>query len=144
MARPHMAPTQPVAPVSTTPVSLRKRPVALSVSYDTSLSPEEETAYQTWAVANGRERDTEDYDMRGAWKEGVGQAANGHFPDTYKKPNHPTFSVESKYATPDAGRWEGDTFIAGPANLRNRTADELRAYFAEREPGVVLVLPATK
>ncbi len=40
---------------------------------------------------------------------------NGHWPDTFKKPNHPTFSVESQYAKgPDAakaGRWQGETFI---------------------------------
>jgi hypothetical protein len=35
-----------------------------------------------------------------------------HFPDTYKLPNHPTFSNESIYSTPEntGGSWEGETF----------------------------------
>ena len=45
--------------------------------------------------------------MRGAWANTT-QAANGHWPDTYKKPNYPTFSNESKYATEDipGGEWQ--------------------------------------
>jgi hypothetical protein len=53
--------------------------------------------------------------LRGAFKAGLRPSANGHWPDTYKKPNHPTFSVESQYATgadrAKAGHWDGDTYI---------------------------------
>lgn len=94
----------------------------------TYLSPKEENDFLAWVGdmrLAGRihpEDDFSDYDMRGYWKEtgGVGDADyEVHFPDTYKRPNHPTFSVESKYAQGEfkekygdkAGHWEGDEFI---------------------------------
>jgi hypothetical protein len=51
--------------------------------------------------------------MRGYWKANPGGKpdSRGHFPDTFKLPNHPTFSAESKYATPGAPRWTGDKLI---------------------------------
>lgn len=68
-----------------------------SDKFNTQLTEDEEKQYQAWAKKIGHERDVYDYDLRGAWKAGAVQAENGHFPDTFKKPNHPTFSVESKY-----------------------------------------------
>jgi hypothetical protein len=51
------------------------------------------------------------YDLQGAWKDiKAGKLKfdpqTGHLPDTYKKPNHITFSNESKYS-------DGKTFIGG-------------------------------
>lgn len=117
--------------------------------YNTPLTPAEEQAYQAWAIANKRTKDTYDYDMRGAWKAGISQAGNGHYPDTYKKPNHPTFSAESQYANPatmPGGVWGEDgqghtTFTPSPFNLTNMTRDELLNYFRLREPGARLALP---
>ena len=61
------------------------------------------------------------YDYRGAFLAGVEPGTDGHYPDTFKQPGHPTFSVESKYATgknaPMAGRWKGERFI--PAKKRS-------------------------
>lgn len=39
---------------------------------------------------------------------------DNHFPDTYKRPNHETFSNESLYSVPEntGGRWAGDIFIS--------------------------------
>lgn len=94
----------------------------------TQLSPEEENQFMAWA---GEMRlagkihpqdDFSDYDMRGYWKETGGKGTadkDSHFPDTYKRPNHPTFSVESKYAQGKykakygsmAGSWDGDNFL---------------------------------
>ena len=53
-----------------------------------------------------------DYDLYGAFRAGV-VPTNQHFPDTFKLPNHPTFSIESVYWRPGmpAGRWEGEKFI---------------------------------
>lgn len=82
--------------------------------YDTQLSPDEEKNFQDWKNIMAPKDSGEDYDFRGAFEEGVIPAANGHWPDTYKKPNHPTFSNESIYAKdhPDlAGHWQGDTYI---------------------------------
>ena len=118
-----------------------------SDQFNTTLAPEEEALFQVWAEKAGRARDVYDYDLRGAWKDNATKAMKGHLPDTYKKPNHPTFSQESVYAKTVGGagswrkkgsRWE---FIAGPANIQNMGVDGLRIYFKEVEPDVVLVLP---
>lgn len=120
----------------------------------THLSPEDEAAYQKWAqeksAARGFNVDSPDYDMRGYWKEhGQGATPQGdeHYPDTYKLPNHPTFSVESKYSTPEnpGGQWvqtgDGKTmFIAGPANVANGI-EKTRAYLQNNDPDVQLVVP---
>ena len=88
-----------------------------SALYDTRLSPAEEGAYQQWKSQYAPNDSGEDYDLRGAFKAGLTPDANtGHFPDTFKKPNHPTFSRESQYATGEnlqrAGTWDGDRFIS--------------------------------
>jgi hypothetical protein len=83
--------------------------------YNTPLSVNEERHFQTWKGKFAPRDSGADYDLRGAFKAGLRPAANGHWPDTYKKPNHPTFSVESQYAKgadrAKAGSWNGDTFI---------------------------------
>ncbi|WP_066807148.1 hypothetical protein [Sphingomonas asaccharolytica] len=117
--------------------------------FNTSLSPEDEKKFEAWAKANGRTADVADYDLRGAWKDNAKEAENGHLPDTYKKPNHPTFSDESKYSNPTngvGGKWEQDAkgkwaYYPSDANLKNMSADELRAYFAKEEPDASLVMP---
>jgi len=41
------------------------------------------------------------YDYYEAYKAGIDRdPITGHFPDTFKLPGHPTFSVESKYYKP--------------------------------------------
>ena len=84
-------------------------------TYDTQLSPEQEQAYQAWKLQNAPRDSGADYDLRGAFQAGAGpDAASGHFPDTFKKPNHPTFSNQSQYAAarPDlAGFWQGDNYV---------------------------------
>lgn len=90
--------------------------------YNTKLTDEEEAQYQRWAKSIGHERDVYDYDLRGAWKAGAEQAENGHFPDTFKKPNHHTFSNESQYhngTTRIGGHWEvrnGENIFVGANN----------------------------
>lgn len=92
--------------------------------YDTTLSAADETEFTMWFNQQKREGKIQsddigqDYDFRGYWADiaskGQDATANSHFPDTYKKPNHPTFSTESKYATGEnlmyAGVWNGDKF----------------------------------
>lgn len=95
--------------------------------FETYLNPNEEIAFMNW-FQNAKKAGViyqndsgQDYDFRGYWKDKVvGQSGLGpsssatHFPDTYKKPNHPTFSKESIYAQGEyaqyAGTWTGDTF----------------------------------
>lgn len=120
--------------------------------YNTKLTPQEELLFNQWASANGRTGDSEDYDMRGAWKElvagSIKQASNGHFPDTYKKPNHPTFSDQSKYHGVDnqyGGKWietpQGTTFQVGPTQEQLWKPEDLQNYFKKREPDIQLSYP---
>jgi hypothetical protein len=116
--------------------------------YNTALSPAEEALFQAWAAKAGRLGDTRDYDLRGAWKANAHAAANGHLPDTYKKPNHPTFSSESIYNGINGalgGKWtqQGSRWIfqATPYNVQNMGPDALHLYFRHVEPDSLLVLP---
>jgi len=123
--------------------------------YNTQLTPDEELAFKMWltdlGAKNGRDvsRDMYDYDLRGAFKANAGQEDNGHFPDTFKKPNHPTFSSESQYSGVDGltgGEWIKDrsgkwSFKASPSQLQFHSPAELRDYFKTREPDSLLILP---
>lgn len=93
------------------------------MAYDTQLTGNEEADFYKWKQQYAPNDSGLDYDLRGAFKAGIKpNPKTGHWPDTYKKPNHPTFSVESKYAkdAPDkAGKWSGETYI--PAKAMSRT-----------------------
>ncbi len=126
----------------------RNEPVDPSSQYNTKLTDAEEKQFQEWAAKNNRTKDTEDYDLRGFWKNKEDFADNGHGSDRYKKPNHPTFSDQSQYSTANnrGGKWTEDangkvTFTPSEANLKNMSADQLQRYFDKYEPGVTLNLP---
>ena len=82
-------------------------------NYETYLSPEQEPAFQTWKALNAKDDSGADYDLHGAFEAGVKpDPKTGHWPDTFKKPNHPTFSDQSQYAEyGKPGSWDGDTYI---------------------------------
>lgn len=118
-------------------------------TYDTKLNSSDEVMYDTWRrkLPEGQQS-AQDYDLRGAWQAGLGRAGNGHFPDTYKKPNHPTFNNESVYSTPEhqGGQWAGTdggpwTFWASPENVRNMPVLQLQDYFRRVEPDSNVVFP---
>lgn len=102
-------------PQSTVPVSQAPPAAPPLGQFDTKLTPQEETKFQDWKAKYAPKDSGADYDLRGAFKAGLTpDPTTGHWPDTFKKPNHPTFSDQSQYApyAPDkAGRWEGDTYI---------------------------------
>jgi len=83
--------------------------------FDTRLNKEEEQAFQDWKTKYAPDDSGQDYDLRGAFKAGLTpNPETGHWPDTFKKPNHPTFSDQSIYAqaAPQlAGHWQGDRYI---------------------------------
>lgn len=82
--------------------------------YNTTLSDVDEATFQIWKRQNMPQDSGVDYDQRGAYQAQLEQQANGHWQDAFKKPNHPTFSDQSRYAVqqPDlAGHWNGDQFI---------------------------------
>lgn len=126
--------------------------------YNTELNAKDEAAYADWIKAQTAKlkrdvsKDEIDYDMRGAWKEGAAQSENGHFPDTYKKPNHPTFSEESKYhgvedengIKHEGGRWILDkdgnpvAFKQSSTNQTHWPEWAIKDYLDKVEPGVKL------
>lgn len=94
--------------------------------YTTPLKPDEEKQFLGWVQQNkvpfDPKEDKPDYDMRGFWKalqakdpratQGVDPYDKKmHFPDTWKTPNHKTFSNESIYALPTAPKWVGNRFL---------------------------------
>jgi hypothetical protein len=105
-------------------------------SYRTPLSPAEEQMFQAWVKQNNvpyRDEPDADYDMRGYYNDIVAKGKEAtvtgpdgapHYPDTYKTPYHETFSNESKYAPPDAPRWDGNVLV----DNRGRT-------LVDEEPG---------
>jgi hypothetical protein len=122
----------------------------LADPFDTRLSPEEAERYSRWVQETSQKMnrdvsmDNEDYDLRGLYKAQGGFGENGHAPDTFKKPNHPTFSDQSQYHSDSlqGGHWdqvEGrDRFTPGPTNLKYYSPDQLREYFKRAEPDVIL------
>ncbi len=113
--------------------------------YETQLTPQEEIAFQQWK-AKVAPRDTgEDYDLRGAFKASQGTDARGHMTDQFKKPNHPSFSTESQYSTPDnpGGQWinrdNNKFFVPSAANLTGRSFEDLQGYFNKVEPEITLM-----
>lgn len=113
--------------------------------YNTQLSPDEEAAFTQQFPST----DSFDYDMRGAYKAGATKDPSGHLPDTFKKPNHITFSDQSQYHGKDGnagGQWlplpdNKWSFTPGPTNLQNYGPNELTDYFNRVEPGNQLILP---
>lgn len=129
-------------------------PLDYTNRYNTALTPDQEQAYQQWlqlqSALNRRDmsRDTYDYDMRGAFLGGAARSENAHYPDTFKKPNHPSFSTGSQYNAVDGnqgGVWTqiptGWTFQPGPTNLQMHGVQGLQDYFGRAEPNTQLILP---
>lgn len=99
--------------------SLAKQENGGVISYNPNLA-EKDRNFQKWYSANTLEgqknipfSDKLDYDYYSFYRnKGEGNIEN-HFPDTYKRPIHQTFSNESIYSTPEntGGSWKGDVFI---------------------------------
>ncbi len=128
-------------------------PPDMTDQYNTQLSPDEEPAYQQWKASLPENLQNENnYDLRGAFKANAEKSANDHLPDDFKKPNHPTFSTQSKYHGVDGyegGEWQsnGDdrwTFKASPTNVQMHGRAGLQSYFGRVEPGNMLSLPEQK
>lgn len=116
--------------------------------FGSRLPAPKEREYQIWRSSLPAQLQNEqDYDLRGAFLSNAAAAANGHLPDTYKLPNHMTFSNESMYSTPQepGGNWQEDngrwSFWASPTNLAKHSAADLAAYFRQYEPDASLILP---
>lgn len=93
--------------------------------------------------------DEQEYDLEGYFNElkATPIDGGGHLPDAFKKPNHPTFSDQSKYHVPviqQGGNWDGNTFTPSDHNLKNMRRDHLQSYFNEVESPEALNLPEDK
>lgn len=93
----------------------------------TTLAPQEEAQYRAWMSKIGHTAEAgynvssdfsgTDYDYRGFFKKNgpVDVSAGAHLTDEFKLPNHPTFSVESRYAVgvarAKAGSWDGEKYV---------------------------------
>lgn len=129
--------------------------------YNTAIPADKQAAFDAWfkqqAARKAAERklpsydfgqERNDYDINGFFLSGQHPAENGHGPDTFKKPNHPTFSNESQYSGRNGelgGKWETvngqSRFTPSATNLKYHSQEELKEYFRTREPGVWLMLP---
>lgn len=119
-------------------------PLDYSTYYNTPIPKEKQAGYQQFikdfAVKNGGrnlENDKYDYDVNGLYLSGDPQAANGHFTDKFKKPNHPTFSDESQYNGHEGnigGHWGSNQFQVSPTNLKFRNQNQINDYFKQTEP----------
>lgn len=143
-------------------------------AFNTPLEGDKASMYNQWTSEqlgkSGRDlsKDTYNYDMQGYFagtRAPVGGnmdvTPDSHFPDTYKKPSHPTFSNESKYhgivtgdlpvrgqKPTEGGQWDkmedgSYSFTPGRTNLRYHTPQELIDYFKKHEPGNTLILPGS-
>lgn len=112
--------------------------------YNTPLNPLEEMLFRQSPLAG----DDWNYDARGAWLESQVypiQYANGHYPDRYKKPNHPTFSDESIYH--GVNDWYGGSWIKTqdgfqgyrPGITNVYPLEDLQRYMLREEPAVILL-----
>lgn len=118
--------------------------------YDTPIPNDQLYAYSQWLKEQGQNAqrpvglDQQDYDIQGMFMDG-GTFNQGHGLDTYKKPNHPTFSDQSKYngiLGLLGGQWnDSGSFKPGETNLQNHTPMQLYNYFQKQEPDVMLSSP---
>lgn len=108
--------------------------------------------YQDWlkykSNLEGRDisQDEQDYDLEGYFNSlNSTPIEGGHLPDDFKKPNHPTFSNQSKYHIPviqQGGEWnEEGQFTPSDLNLKNMRKDRLQQYFNQVENPESLNLP---
>lgn len=93
-----------------------------------------------------------DYNTKDAYLAGLTPDERGHLPDTFKMPNHITYSDESVYSqhpeAPPPGKWRQGSdgkwvFWASPTNVQNAGGlTKLQQYFREKEPDATLIFPS--
>lgn len=102
-------------------------------TFNTHLPTNQESAYTQWKAQYAPRDSGQDYDLRGAFKAGLKPDTTGHWPDTFKKPGHPTFSDESKYARfGNPGHWQGDTYT--PGTPQSTTGQSPQYGFSPQQP----------
>lgn len=122
--------------------------------YNSVVDPKSAADFEAWksGLPADMDKSGKDYDLAGAFNAGLTPEADGHLPDTYKKPNHPTFSNESVYSGKEdgvGGKWSKDeagkwTFEASPDQLKINKPDDIKSYFSTKERDSRLLLPAAE
>ena len=115
----------------------RAQAIAQALIASMTLPADDRQGYQTWSLMNNVPQ-SNDYDMPGfyaALMSGDPRAASAinpndrqmHFPDTWKRPNHPSFSTESMYynpaTMPNTPSWVGGDLPGGGASWALRRPD---------------------
>ena len=130
-------------------------------NFNTILTKPNEKRFQAW-IRGGKKKygvdlskDLDSYDLRGFWKSGgykdeAFRKREGHAPDTYKKPNHPTFSEESIYSGQPGplgvrffgGKWLSESEFKPSKEMLSFThpLDWYKDYMKKEGEGVKLVL----
>ena len=111
----------------------------LKKAFNPNIS-KEDVGFQDWYVKNTLEGqnnipydDKQSYDYYSFYRNNEHKNPNyniaNHFPDTYKRPSHPTFSNESIYSTPEnpGGQWNGETFNSkGKFQYKNQWLEQYK------------------
>jgi hypothetical protein len=117
----NMIPTNSYAPVMACGGKIKKANGG-PLAFNNSLAIKD-NEFQNWYKKNTLEGKNKipysedlNYDYYSFYKNGDYNNSDynidNHFPDTYKRPQHPTFSNESIYSTPEnpGGEWKGEKF----------------------------------
>jgi hypothetical protein len=111
--------------------------------YNTELTKEEQKDFDKWVAKESKQQgrdiimDKGAYDIQGFWKSGDWKKrdADNHGTDTWKKPNHPTFSNQSKYNGEGGwygGNWTEDAgYQPSKQSLNNYGPDYYNWMFGE-------------
>lgn len=119
--------------------------------YNTPIPAAQQPAFDQWATTQQKTTgkdprgDRYDYDVNGYFLSGAPQdPSRGHGPDTFKKPNHPTFSDESQYNGLDGyvgGSWTDGGYKPSVTNVQFHGPAGLQTYFKTYEPNTKLLAP---
>lgn len=117
-------------------------------NYNTPIPAEKAQDYDLWKFQQSRKMgrdvtgDNIDYDVQGFYMKNAQQSGNGHGPDTFKKPNHPTFSDQSQYHGLDGyegGHWGENSFTPSLTNQVMMSPRARARYFQQVEPNAELM-----
>jgi hypothetical protein len=113
--------------------------------YNTPLTKREQEHFDNWAIKQSERQgrnilmDKGAYDIQGFWKAGDWKRmdADNHGTDTWKKPNHPTFSNHSRYHGADGwygGNWTEEAGYQPSKKTANTYSQEYYSYLFGNEP----------
>ena len=105
--------------------------VDMTHMFNTPIPTGREAEYEEWRKVNQGNDPGYNYDYVGAFLAGYGKDsyANGHLPDTYKKPNHPTYDPRGSQYQINAGQ------AARLGINRRQWVDRSKFIYRDGDPG---------